>query len=590
MKRKSNEAIKRKKERKQRPLHLMTYLTIAVILVFLLFIVVTCAIYVKSYEKSLYETTRMNAEQAVALVADALTMNMDGIQQDMESAAKNLNLYQKEANLKQYLNSIANVKSDVIAAMIYDTNGTLLCYGAESGEMKQNRKDDQSYRPAVFERSDVHVSEPHVQNLFYGYYPWVVTTGIKVYSEVYERDVYFAMDISVTNMLAYIDSVRIGTQGYCFVIDSEGRIIYHPQQQVIYSGVKEENLSHVATLTDGITEDAERIYAVDKVPSNRWRVVGVSYVDEMIDGKVKIIYRNAAGFALIGLFMISGIILLISNKVSKPVYELSRAMRKFERNAEQFEYIPTGIGVYELESLSHSFEHMVKKIQQLMVQLVDEEKTVRKTELKALQAQINPHFLYNTLDSIQWMCERGENKKAIAMVGALARLFRISISKGKEIIPIEKELDHVKSYLIIQSYRFKGQFEYRFEVEEALLSYYCNKITLQPIVENAIIHGLEGMYDEGEVVIRVKDGGDCILMQVEDNGIGMTEEQCHKIIVHDESEQFGIGIKNVNDRLKIYFGKEFGLEIESELDEGTLVTVRIPKLSEDEVQKEGGIR
>jgi len=279
----------------------------------------------------------------------------------------------------------------------------------------------------------------------------------------------------------------------------------------------------------------------------------------------------------------------LSNRVSRPVKELSVAMKAFEKNAEQFQYNPVH-GVYELESLSESFDHMVMKIQELMIHIVDEEKTLRKTELKALQAQINPHFLYNTLDSIQWMCEKKDTEKAIAMVSALAKLFRISISKGKELIPIEKELDHVRSYLVIQSYRFKGQFEYYFEVDEKLLNYYCNKITLQPIVENSIIHGLEGMYDEGEIYIRVIDGGDHILMQIEDNGVGMTKEQCQKIIAHDESDQFGIGIKNVNDRLKIYFGQEYGLKIESELDCGTKVIVKIPKLTEEEARREGGVR
>ena len=164
---------------------------------------------------------------------------------------------------------------------------------------------------------------------------------------------------------------------------------------------------------------------------------------------------------------------------------------------------------------------MVRKIQQLMATVRAEEVNLRKTELRALQAQINPHFLYNTLDSISWMCERGKNQEAVVMVNALAQLFRISISKGHELIPIRSEVQHAKSYLQIQSVRYKDQFSYRFEVDESCLDHLCNKITLQPIIENAIYHGINGLVDEGEIVIRIESQGDDILATVEDNGVGM---------------------------------------------------------------------
>ena len=169
------------------------------------------------------------------------------------------------------------------------------------------------------------------------------------------------------------------------------------------------------------------------------------------------------------------------------------------------------------------------------------------------------------------------------MVSALAKLFRISISRGKELIPIRDELNHAKSYLIIQSYRYRDQFTYSFDIDESLTGYLCNKITLQPLIENAIYHGLDRMVDEGEIKITLKkaqDGSDDILFAVSDNGVGMTEEQCKKILKKEKSNSSGIGVKNVNDRLKIYFGDKYGLSIKSELDEGTEVTVRIPKIEE----------
>ena len=225
-----------------------------------------------------------------------------------------------------------------------------------------------------------------------------------------------------------------------------------------------------------------------------------------------------------------------------------------------------------------------KRIQKLMKQVRQEEISLRKTELKALQAQINPHFLYNTLDAIGWLCEEERCQDAVEMVNALAKLFRISISRGKELIPIRDELQHAKNYLVIQSYRYRNQFSYTFDVEDGLEEYLCNKITIQPLIENAIYHGLDRMVDAGEIRVAVRTALDApgdILITVADNGVGMTQEQCRRILQKERSDSSGIGVKNVNDRLKIYFGSRYGLSIQSELDVGTVVTVRIPKVQKE---------
>src|SRR5699024_4061365 len=215
-----------------------------------------------------------------------------------------------------------------------------------------------------------------------------------------------------------------------------------------------------------------------------------------------------------------------------------------------------GGGTSEIMTLSESFGHMVLRIQSLMEKVRQEEISLRKTELKALQAQINPHFLYNTLDAIAWLCEDGQNKEAEEKVTSLANLFRISIGKGHEMIPIEKELQHARSYLKIERIRYKDQFTYHFDVDESCLGYLCNKITLQPIIENAIYHGVKQMPDEGKIDIRIFSKEDDIIFQIGDNGVVMTEEMCREILQRESGDRTWIGIKNVNDRIKIYFGEE----------------------------------
>ena len=204
-------------------------------------------------------------------------------------------------------------------------------------------------------------------------------------------------------------------------------------------------------------------------------------------------------------------------------------------------------------------------------------------EKKLLQSQINPHFLYNTLDSIIWMIRSEEYEGAGKMVSLLAKFFRISLSQGKDMIPLEKELEHASSYLAIQNIRFKDKFEFQIEADPALLKYLCPKLSIQPLLENAIYHGMEGMYEDGEITIRIYDRDGDIGIDVADNGPGMTQETIDHIMhnkVISSKRGSGIGVRNVNERIQLIYGEDYGVTITSELDEGTTATITIPKMEE----------
>ena len=272
----------------------------------------------------------------------------------------------------------------------------------------------------------------------------------------------------------------------------------------------------------------------------------------------------------------------LSQSITRRLYRLNDTMHAVELGDVYARVTPQGRD--EIGQLMHSFSNMMTRIDTLMDEKLEQGQQIKALELKALQAQINPHFLYNTLDSIAWMCEQGRNADAVNMVHALARLFRISISRGHELIPVAREIEHAESYLQIQKYRYKNQFTYAFDVDPECLEYLCNKITLQPIIENAINHGLDLMVEEGHIDVQVKQDGGDIVFRVIDNGVGMSGEQIEAVLQRGPSDRTGIGIKNVNDRLKIYFGRQYGLHITSELDEGTCVELRMPKVREGEYE------
>ena len=222
---------------------------------------------------------------------------------------------------------------------------------------------------------------------------------------------------------------------------------------------------------------------------------------------------------------------------------------------------------------------MMVRIRDLTSKLVDERDAQRKSELKALQNQINPHFLYNTLDSIIFMIEKNENEKAEQMIVALSKFFRISISRGKNIIPLKDEIEHVKNYLLIQKIRFGDQFSYSINVEETLYKYYVIKLILQPIVENAIEHGLDEYSNDGKIEIDGKEDEEFIILSIKDNGFGISEEKLKEIedSFHDKNIHKGVGLQNVYQRIKIYYGEKADIKINSVIDEGTTIFIYIPK-------------
>ncbi len=536
------------------------------------------AVFVSVFRRFVEQNAVISSEQAVVQVSNTVynyTKDMEEIMELIEDS------YRQEKEIRDNaLETLIRIRKDVIAITSYDERGGMVDSWTGNYCLKGMILKNLSYiRKEEGAEDRLLISGPHAETLLENYYPWVVSIRKDLETGDGKKHA-VVMDVRFSQIANYVDEVGIGQHGYCFIMDKNGDIVYHPQQQLIYSGLKQEQTDILTDLEDGALVKRNVIYSIRSLDNCGWRIVGVSYIEELVTGRVMDAIRILlilTAFLLVTVFLSS---FLLSKMISRPIQSLVKAMRDFETDAEEFSYQPVH-GSKEIIALSDSFDHMVDRIQDLMEKVRREEITLRKTELKALQAQINPHFLYNTLDAIGWMCEEERSKDAVEMVNALARLFRISISKGHELIPIEREVEHARSYLMIQNFRYKNQFTYSFEVEKSCLPYLCNKITLQPIIENAIYHGIDRMVDEGEIIIRIfEDGGD-IVFSVSDNGVGMSQEQCRNILKSEPGDQTGIGMKNVNDRIKIYFGEKYGMTIQSELDEGTCVSIRMPKVEEN---------
>ena len=436
-------------------------------------------------------------------------------------------------------------------------------------------------------------SPPHVQRTFAGsegQYRWGLTLARAV--EIRERasthQGVLMMELLYSGLQQYFDNVSIGTHGYIYMIGSDGEILYHPRMQLIESGIEEESQLAASAVRDGTYSERyrgeNRHVTVKTVGYTGWKLAGVtSERGFYLNNQKNLLFM---GF-IIGLlaYILALVNAYISSRITTPIRKLEHSVNVIESGDLEAEvYIG---GAEEIRHLGTSVQKMADRIRGLMQDIVTEHETRRRTEFDALQSQINPHFLYNTLDIIVWMIENEEKEKAVQIVTALGRFFRISLSRGRSIIPVKDELEHVRNYLMIQQNRFKNKFTYRVEADDAVLPMASVKLILQPIVENAIYHGMEFMDGDGEILVKaeLKDG--CTVMTVRDNGLGMTEETVEKLLSGDQPHApsrrgSGIGVRNVHERIRIYFGEDYGLSIVSEPDEGTKVTIRMPAVPFDE--------
>lgn len=392
--------------------------------------------------------------------------------------------------------------------------------------------------------------------------------------------------------LSEIAGRAVSGNGDVFLMDERNRIMNlsalqkgqdqwrHGDSVEIARQMVEDNLKEIPEYgASHVLEAKGQLVVYQTLNQADWKIVGVipkSAVTESV-GYIKILMILLAAVAVAGSMVVAE---LVAESVTRPVDTLVAAMEQvYIGNLDVS--VETG-RTDEIGVLYRSFNHMTGEMKRLIETIYREQEALRKQELKALQAQINPHFLYNTLDSIIWSLRMRQVEESIDMLTALTDFFKISLSKGKDIITVEEEVKHVGSYLSIQHQRYREKFDYDINVDPALLGLRTPKLILQPVVENAIYHGLKPKEGTGYLYIHIFEEDGDILMRVEDTGMGMPGERVEQLnreleSISSDQQGTGYGVRNVNDKIKIVFGKECGVKIQSVEGEGTIVTLRIHK-------------
>lgn len=431
------------------------------------------------------------------------------------------------------------------------------------------------------------ITSSHVQNIVQDEYKWVVTLsrGIKNFVNGEMQGVLF-IDLNYNSIRSLCEKVSLGSKGYVFIIDEEGNVIYHPKQQLLYSGLFTEAIDSILKNESGsfLSEEGDRLYTISKSETTGWTVVGVAYLDELLERthQTQLLYIMIAVSLIAVTIMLS---VILSNAITKPIRSLRSSMKRVEEGDLKIQIENPGYA-NEIGDLIHSFNIMIERIRQLIRRNVEEQEEKRKIEFRALQAQINPHFLYNTLDSIIWMAEGKKMKEVILMTSSLSKLLRRSISNQDEFVTIEQEVEYVKEYLNIQQMRYRDKLEYEIDVDEKILNMPIVKLVLQPIVENAIYHGIKLKQGKGIIIVKGGIFADKIIITVMDDGVGMEKEILHHIFStkNEEVKEGKVGVLNVHRRIQLYYGAEYGLQYESVKNIGTTVKIVLPYEKEREKQ------
>ena len=468
---------------------------------------------------------------------------------------------------------------------LYDLDGNLLATAPPAlSKPGVDVRQAQWFQKALNRTENLHFATPEIQNLFVNAehrYIRVISlsSAVEITSGKSTMGGVLLIDLKYNSLTELFDHMSLANGGYLYLMDANGELIYHPEQQLIASGLAKENNLVAATYDDGGHQETfngeARSIIVRTVGYTGWRIVGVIPQQGIVLNQLDNILIIIAIF-----LMLFDIVILINSFIST---KLTAPIKHLEESVQTLEYgdaskaIYQG-GSYEIRHLGASIQGMVDQLQQLTDDIVREHEQKQKSELDALQSQINPHFLYNALDIIVWMIEREQPREAVNIVTALARLFRISLSRGKNIISVRDELEHVQNYLTIQAMRYKNKFSYVIEMDDEVKDLAIIKLVVQPLVENAIYHGMDFMDGDGMITISAKIVGDELHLTVADNGLGMKPEVVERLLIENTpvSKGSGVGLKNVNERIKLYFGDRYGVLIKSEPDEGTCITLVLP--------------
>ena len=380
------------------------------------------------------------------------------------------------------------------------------------------------------------------------------------------------LDISYETLEAYLNQLQLGQQGFAFIINENHEFVYHPKHTVYSSASEMEAMKPYIETGQGYTLDHQSYVSQEKIAGTDWTVIGVSSLEKLDQVRSQLMWTllGASALSLLACFCLVWFSL---KRWIAPLKDLRETMLEIASGTQNLR--AKEAGAYELREVTRQFNAMLDQIDQLMADVRRQEEATRQYELQALSSQINPHFLYNTLDTIIWMAEFQDSQRVVQVTKSLATYFRLALNQGRDLISLSDEINHVRQYLFIQKQRYGDKLEYEIAEDPAFGNLVLPKLVLQPLVENALYHGIKEKEGQGHIKVSVQKKDTGLVIRIEDDGIGF---QSTGDSSQSQLKRGGVGLQNVDQRLKLHFGENYQMKIDSVPSKGTTVEIYINKI------------
>ncbi|RGN68588.1 sensor histidine kinase [Streptococcus anginosus] len=559
---------------------LLIQLVIYVFIMILALLGIVGGIYYQTSSVAIRQTTEQNTRKTIQQSGQFITSYLQKVKQTTSSLAENEKIktyaqtpsQENAEQLRQLFATILKTDSDLVSAILVTKDGNLISTDPElimktsADMMKEKWYQDAIHKGAMPILTPARRTISHTTGE-----KWVIS----IMQEVVDKDGknlgVVRLDIGYKTLEAYLDQLQLGKEGFTFIVDSNHDFVYHPKKAVYSSHAEMKAMAPYLSVKNGYVKSKQAYVSQYQIPNSGWILIGVSSMEQLHAVQTQILWSFigtglfALGVCLIGIWFVLRLWI-------KPLRDLQVTILKVGSGHSDLRANETGSP--ELVDLARQFNIMLDRIDQLMIAVKEEEQNVRRYELQALSSQINPHFLYNTLDTIVWMAEFNDSKRVVEVTKSLAKYFRLALNQGHEQISLKDEIDHVRQYLFIQKQRYGGKLQYEIDELSAYDNYQIPKLILQPLVENAIYHGIKEMNRQGMIRVSVSENDTQLIVSIYDNGRGfVASETTNATLVR----LGGVGLKNVNQRLQLQFGKSYHMEIKSEENTYTEIRLYFPK-------------
>lgn len=559
---------------------LLIQLVIYVFIMILALLGIVGGIYYQTSSVAIRQTTEQNTRKTIQQSGQFITSYLQKVKQTTSSLAENEKIktyaqtpsQENAEQLRQLFATILKTDSDLVSAILVTKDGNLISTDPEltmktsADMMKEKWYQDAIHKGAMPILTPARRTVSHTTGE-----KWVIS----IMQEVVDKDGknlgVVRLDIGYKTLEAYLDQLQLGKEGFTFIVDANHDFVYHPKKAVYSSHAEMKAMAPYLSVKNGYVKSKQAYVSQYQIPNSGWTLIGVSSMEQLHAVQTQILWSFigtglfALGVCLIGIWFVLRLWI-------KPLRDLQATILKVGSGHSDLRANETGSP--ELVDLARQFNIMLDRIDQLMIAVKEEEQNVRRYELQALSSQINPHFLYNTLDTIVWMAEFNDSKRVVEVTKSLAKYFRLALNQGHEQISLKDEIDHVRQYLFIQKQRYGEKLQYEIKELKQYDGYKIPKLILQPLVENAIYHGIKEMNRQGRIRVSVSENDTQLIVSIYDNGRGfVASETTNATLVR----LGGVGLKNVDQRLQLQFGKSYHMEIKSEENTYTEIRLYFPK-------------